>query len=83
MTTKKKNTVIVSKEAAKIVKFYGSTRKAAIATGISHSMWSRYCRGIHEPLTEDSVKAFLKALTFVDKNLAKKKAATKKVVTKK
>jgi len=60
-----KNTVIVSKEAAKVVKFFGSLRKAAAATGISASLWFGYMHGRFEPRKQKNVEAFLNAVSTV------------------
>ena len=66
-----KNTVIVQKEAKKIVKAYGSLRATQRATGIHYSVWSRYCSGKIEPQKDAAVKAFLKAIKKVNKECGK------------
>ena len=66
-----KNTVIVQREAKKIVKAYGSLRATQRATGIHYSVWSRYCAGKIEPQKDAAVKAFLKAIKKVDKECGK------------
>lgn len=62
---RKQNRVIVTREAAKIVKYYGSLRKAAAATGISASMWFSYIHGVYEPKRPDTVEKFLAAVAKV------------------
>jgi hypothetical protein len=68
---KMKNTVIVQKEAKKIVRAYGSLRAAQKATGIHYSVWSRYCSGQIEPQKDKAVKAFLKAIKKVERECGK------------
>ena len=66
-----KNTVIVRKEAKKIVKAYGSLRAAQRATGIHHTTWSRYCNGHTEPMKKAAVAAFMKAIKKVNRECGK------------